>query len=98
MDQQVNTLDLVLSIGVGLLCGYALTKILKIRPSATSLFIMTLLAVCSTWLGPNCCILNIEGVFAIVCSAFLQSMFFAGAIVLALQLNKHTHTTAQHTH
>ncbi len=98
MEHQVTTLDFILSIGTGLLCGYTFTRILKIRSSATSLFIMTLLAVCSTWLGESCRILSIDGVFAIFCSPFLQSMFFASALWLVFQLNKTTHTTAHQSH
>lgn len=98
MEEHFGSIDMLLSFGIGGLCGYALTKIFRLRASATSLFVLTLLAICSTWLGKDCRILSIEGVVTIACNLFLQAVFFAAALVLALRLAKSSHAPAQNQH
>lgn len=98
MEEQTKLIDLLLSVAAGGLCGYVLIWIFKLRATATTLFVLTLLAICSTWLGTNCRILSIAGVMTILCNLFLQSAFFAAALILALRLSKSAHTTAQRTH
>ncbi|MGB5105642.1 MAG: hypothetical protein WBP29_08550 [Candidatus Zixiibacteriota bacterium] len=98
MSEQLSTANLLSSFGIGLLCGYVVTKLFKLRANATSLFVATLLAVCSTWLGKTCSILNIDGVLSIGCSPFLQALFFAIALMLALKLSKTSRPTRQQAH
>ena len=88
MSEQLSTVNVLLSIGTGLLVGYLITKLFKLRASATSLFVATMLAVCSTWIGVNCSILTFRGEIVIACSPFLQSLFFAVAFMLAINITR----------
>lgn len=98
MTQQLSMLDLLLSISFGLVCGCVLTCVFKLRASATTLFVLTMLAVCSTWIGINTNLIRIEDAICIHCNFFLQSLFFAAAALLAFRLWRRSRDTAQQAH
>ncbi len=85
MTQQLSLLDFIFSIGLGLACGCVLTCVFKLKASATTLFVLTLLAVCSTWIGINTDLIKVKDVICIHCNFFLQALFFAAAMLLAVR-------------
>lgn len=85
MTEQFSLIDFLLSIGLGLVCGCVATCVLQLRFSATVLFVLTMLAVCSTWIGTNTDIIRISAACRIQCNFFLQALFFAAAMHIAVR-------------
>jgi hypothetical protein len=98
MTEHFSLLDFCLSIGLGLVCGCVATCVLKLRASATTLFILTMLAVCSTWIGINTDIFRISDDCRIHCNFFLQALFFAAALHLAVRQARKLHGTTSGMH
>jgi hypothetical protein len=98
MTEQFSLLDFSLSIGLGLVCGCVATCVLKLRASSTTLFVLTMLAVCSTWIGINTDILRITDACRIHCNFFLQALFFAAALHLAVRQARKLHSTTNAIH
>lgn len=96
MTDHFSLLDFLLSISLGLVCGCVATCVLKLRASATTLFILTMLAVCSTWIGINTDIFRISDACRIHCNFFLQALFFAAALHLVVRQLRKTRATPRH--